>query len=376
MDRGLGTVLIAAVLLAAACQSWPVSEAAPPLPPASRTVNGPSTTVAKLIYAAQNDGTLHVYDLTRSHQQIKRISVFACCADVRGIAAAAPTHRLFVMYNRASEGHVAALDLATDHVVWDEVLHSPGIDRGDVTPDGMRLYLPTWEIDAKTPYELVVDGFTGAEIARVTLPARSHDTIVSLDGKRVYMETKSVTHAMYVADTSSNQIVLTVSGYCCSGELAPFSVDGKGRRVVNDVVGYDGFQLADLTTGQVTASVPLASGTEGHGIAWTPNEREVWVNDGKANVVHVFDMAAIPPKETRQVAVSNKSPHWLTFSIDGHYAYVAGPKNMEQKTDVVDAKTYELVGALSPSEDLLEVDFANGVVSAVGNQFGIGRVVA
>jgi len=33
------------------------------------------------------------------------------------------------------------------------------------------------------------------------------------------------------------------------------------------------------------------------------------------------------------------------------------------------------VGALPPSEDLLEVDFTDGVVSAVGNQFGIGRVV-
>jgi DNA-binding beta-propeller fold protein YncE len=280
------------------------------------------------------------------------------------------------MYNRGSEGHVAALDLTTDQVVWDKVVHSPGVDRGNVTPDGMRLYLPTWEDDANTPYELVVDGLTGAEVARVTLPPRSHDTIVSLDGKRAYMETKSLTHAMYVVDTSSNQVVQTVSGYCCSGQLAPFSVNGKGTRVVNDVVGYSGFELADLTSGQVIAPVPFASGTGGHGIAWTPDEREVWVNDGGASAVHVFDMTATPPRETRQVAVSNTSPHWLTFSIDGRYAYVAGRKNSGDKTDVVDARTYRTIGAIGPSEDLLEVDFTDRRVSAVGNQFGIGRVAA
>jgi DNA-binding beta-propeller fold protein YncE len=364
--------LIAAVFLAAACQPRP--EAGPASPPPQATAA--AKTVAKLIYAAQSDGTVHVYDLTRSHREIKKISVFACCADVRGVTAAAPTHRLFVMYNRASEGHVAALDLTTDHVVWDRVLHSPGVDRGNITPDGKSLYLPTWETDANTPYELIVDGLTGAEVARVTLPPRSHDTIVSLDGKRAYMETKSLTHAMYVVDTSSNQVILTVSGYCCSGQLAPFSINGKGTRIVNDVVGYSGFELADLTTGQVIEPVPFASGSEGHGIAWTPDEREVWVNDGGANAVHVFDMTTMPPKETRQVAVSNKSPHWLTFSIDGRYAYVAGRKNMDEKTDVVDARTYQRVGAVGPSEDLLEVDFTDGAVSAVGNQFGIGRVPA
>jgi DNA-binding beta-propeller fold protein YncE len=371
IGRALGIASIAAVLLTSGCQSETAGGSASPPPATGRT-----ETVARFIYAAQGDGTVQVYDLKRSHQQIRRISLFACCADVRGIAAAAPTHRLFVMYNRESEGHVAAVDLLTDALMWDKVLHSPGIDRGDITPDGRSLYLPTWENDANAPYELVVDGLTGAVTARVRLPPRSHDTIVGLDGRRVYMETKSLTHAMYVADTSSSQITLTVSGYCCSGQLAPFSVNGRGTRLVNHIVGYNGFEVADPATGRVIASVPLASGAGGHGIGWTPDEREVWVNDGEANVVHVFDMTTMPPRETRQVTVSNKGPHWLTFSIDGRYAYVAGRKNMEEKTDIVDASTYQSVGALSPSEDLLEVDFTDGAVSAVGNQFGIGRVVA
>ena len=68
-------------------------------------------------------------------------------------------------------------------------------------------------------------------------------------------------------------------------------------------------------------------------------------------------------------------PHWLTFSIDGRYAYVAGRKGSDDVTDVIDAATYQRVTSLGPSEDLLEVDVAGGSVTAVGNQFGIGRRV-
>jgi DNA-binding beta-propeller fold protein YncE len=335
----------------------------------------PRGVASELMYAAQNDGTIHVYDIDDHHAEVKVIELFSCCADVRGITAAVPTHRLYVMYNRNGEGHVASFDLISEQVIWDRVLHIPGVDRGNLTPDGTTLYLPTWEDDPGSAYELVIDAETGAEKARITLPPRSHDTIVSLDGQRVFMETKSPTASMYVADTASNQVIEAIGGYCCSGVLGPFAINGTGTRMVNDVNGYAGFQLADVVLGRVTDFVPFASGQGGHGIAWTPDEREVWVNDGAMAVVHVFDMKATPPKELHPVAVSNV-PHWITFSIDGRYAYVAGRKGSEDITDVIDVATYQRLSSLGPSEDLLEVDFAAGSVMAVGNQFGIGRVTS
>src|ERR1700704_5158056 len=54
---------------------------------------------SELIYAAQNDGTIHVYDVDHHHAEVAVIRLFSCCADVRGITAAVPTHRLYVMYN-------------------------------------------------------------------------------------------------------------------------------------------------------------------------------------------------------------------------------------------------------------------------------------
>ncbi len=346
---------------------------------ASGTTNKADTATqivaSELIYAAQNDGTIHVYDVDQHHAEVTVIRVFSCCADLRGITAAVPTHRLYVMYNRDSQGHVASLDLMSGQVIWDRVLHSPGVDRGDVTPDGRTLYLPTWEDDPGSAYELVIDAETGTEQARITLPPRSHDTIVSLDGQRVFMETKSQTASMYVADTASNRVVETLGGYCCSGVLAPFAINGTGTKVVNNVNGYAGLHLADVAFGGVIEVIPFASGQGGHGIAWTPDEREVWVNDGGMPDVHVFDMNASPPQELRLVAVSHV-PHWITFNIDGRFAYVAGRKGSEDVTDVIDAPTYQRVSTLGPSEDLLEVDFADGSLVAVGNQFGIGRITS
>jgi len=335
----------------------------------------PQGVASELIYAAQNDGTIHVYDVDQHHVEVAVIRVFSCCADVRGITAAVPTHRLYVMYNRDSQGHVASLDLMSGQLIWDRVLHIPGVDRGDLTPDGRTLYLPTWEGDPGSAYELVIDAETGTEQARIALPPRSHDTIVSLDGQRVFMETKSATASMYVADTATNHLLEALGGYCCSGVLAPFAINGAGTRVVNQVNGYAGFQLADVASGGVTEFIRFASGRGGHGIAWTPDESEVWVNDGGMPDVHVFDMNASPPQELRLVAVSNV-PHWITFNIDGRFAYVAGRKGSDDVTDVIDVPTYQRVSALGPSEDLLEVDFADGSLVAVGNQFGIGRITS
>src|SRR5262249_38262761 len=157
--------------------------------------------------------------------------------------------RLYVMYNLDNQGHVASLDLMSGQVLWDQVLHIPGVDRGNLTPDGSTLYLPTWENDPGSAYELAIDADTGTEKARISLPPRSHDTIVSLDGQRVVMETKSQTASMYVADTATNQLVGVLGGYCCSGVLGPFAINGTATRVVNNVNGYAGFQLADVASG-------------------------------------------------------------------------------------------------------------------------------
>ena len=74
------------------------------------------------------------------------------------------------------------------------------------------------------------------------------------------------------------------------------------------------------------------------------------------------------------MTLSNADPHWITFSIYGQYAYVAGQKGRGEPTDIISTSSYKRVGTIPASEDLLEVDVSNGAVTQVGSQFGVGRV--
>jgi len=70
---------------------------------------------------------------------------------------------------------------------------------------------------------------------------------------------------------------------------------------------------------------------------------------------------------------SSQGSHWLTFDIKGDYGYVAPAKNSADGTEIFGARTHTSIGLIGSSEDMLEVDFANGKISQVGDQYGIGR---
>ena len=192
------------------------------------------------------------------------------------------------------------------------------------------------------------------------------------------MENKSTDDRIRTVDTATNAVIATTDAF--GGIVQPFSVTASGDLAVANVEGVYGFQYADLSTGKILGTA-LFTGTTlnganwPHGIGMLPNETEVWAGDRGAgnHYVHVFDITSLPPTQTHVVTISNDNPHWLTFSIDGRFCYVAGYKGLNNPTDVVDTTTYKRVATLGPSEDLLEVDISNGAVSAVGDQFGIGR---
>jgi hypothetical protein len=154
------------------------------------------------------------------------------------------------------------------------------------------------------------------------------------------------------------------------------------RHVVNNVTGLWGMQVAEIASGRiVTVAVPdhprAAPGLL-HGIGWTPDEREVWHSGSYRNPhVYVWDMAEpMAPRFKQRLALrSGEGSHWVTFSITGDYAYVAPNKNSAAGTEIFDAHTQASVGLIGSSEDMLEIDFADGKISRVGDQFGIGRVI-
>jgi hypothetical protein len=82
----------------------------------------------------------------------------------------------------------------------------------------------------------------------------------------------------------------------------------------------------------------------------------------------------MPPKQLVSIKV-REQPGWITFSLDGKYAYPS-------TGDVIDVKTRSILTGLTDetgrevhSEKVVQVDFRDGQPSATGNQFGIGRVL-
>jgi hypothetical protein len=150
------------------------------------------------------------------------------------------------------------------------------------------------------------------------------------------------------------------------------------------VNGLLGFEIGDLTTGKKAVErievngfrmgPSKRHGCPSHGIGLTPDEREIWLCDSFNSRIHIFDATTSPPKQSSSIAL-REQPGWITFSLDGRFAY---PSTGE----VIDTQSRKIVATLSDeegrqvhSEKMMEIDFADGRVVQTGDQFGLGRVV-
>jgi hypothetical protein len=88
--------------------------------------------------------------------------------------------------------------------------------------------------------------------------------------------------------------------------------------------------------------------------------------------LHVFD--SNKPYQQLTTIPLQDMPGWVTFTIDGKYAY---PSSGE----VIDVKTRKILMTLKDehynsvaSEKMIEIQFSDNKVARIGDQFGIGRV--
>jgi hypothetical protein len=328
--------------------------------------------------APNERGSISVYDIDRGHVLIKTIRTVPSVGDVRGVAASAPTGRLYVAYQDVSgTGRIYCLNVYDDRIVWDKAI-SPGVDRLAIHPDGQLLYVPTWE-GGSADFMNVVDADTGDTVRQVHFSNRSHDAQYPLSGP-IFQETKAGDGSgkyLYLIDPRS-YTVSRVGPY--ADILGPYAVDSTSEHAVSNVTNLWGMQVADLRTGQIiTAAIPdhpLGDAGLLHGIGWTPDQTEVWQNGSWSDPhVYIWDMRnpMSPVFKQRLTLRSGHGSHWLTFDIKGHFAYLAPNKNSESGTEIFDARTHASAGVIGSSEDLLEIDFTNGQISQVGDQYGIGR---
>lgn len=316
-----------------------------------------------------------VFDIDAGHQFVRRIPSAGLDekgqpSNVKGICASTSLERLYV----STIVSLTCFDLTTDSIVW-EKQYDGGCDRMAISPDGKIIYQPSFERD----HWQVIEADSGRVIARVEPNPGAHNTNYGADGKEAYLAgLRSKTLA--IADTGTHQIVRRVGPF--SGAIRPFTVNGRqtlGYMCVNDLLG---FEIGDLKSGQVLERVEVQGfekgkvarhGCPSHGIGLTPDEKEVWVCDAFNRRMHVFDNTATPPKQVASIEV-REEPGWVTFSIDGRYAYPSTGDVIEVATRKIVAHLTDEHGAAVHSEKMLEIDVAGRKAVRVGCQFGLGAV--
>ncbi len=319
---------------------------------------------------------LLVFDIDNGHKFVRRIPTGGLDEknvprNVKGICASAATRRVHVSTTHT----LMCFDLVTDRPLWERA-YDGGCDRMSVTPDGKAIYLPSLEKD----HWHVVDALSGDVLARIEPKSGSHNTICGLDGKAAYLAGLK-SPLLTVVDTSKRASDHAVGPF--SASIRPFTVNGRQSLVFVNVNELLGFEVGDLITGKKLHRVEVSGfesgpvkrhGCPSHGIGLTPNEKELWVCDAHNSRMHIFDATVMPPKQVASIEV-REQPGWITFSLDGKYAYPS-------TGDIIDVASRKIIAGLTDetgtpvhSEKMVEIHCRGRDPVRTGDQFGLGRIL-
>lgn len=321
------------------------------------------------------DWYIAVFDIDNDHKLIKTLNVTGRKADdepvgvrgagsFRGICADAASAKLYVTFNPTDE--LICIDLLTDEVLWKKK-YGNHLDSQAITPDGKVLYVPCrgdsewWVIDAQT----------GEAIKKIQVGNGPHNT--NCVGSKMYLETLSQPF-VFIADTETHELVGKIGPF--SNTVRPFSLSPDEKYVFACVNGLLGFEVGDVASGKVLhraeAKTPAERieqigapgqphGCPSHGVGLRPDRAEVWVVNGAYGYVHVFDVSGLPEQAPAPVAdiplfddpADRPEPGWISFSLNGRYAYAPGDA-------VIDTNTKKIVARMPTSEKMIEIDFEDG----------------
>jgi len=317
---------------------------------------------------------LLVFDMDHQHKFVKRIETRGfhpnkTPSNVKGIAVSIPLNSIYI----STIETLQRIDLSTGKIIWEKAIED-GCDRMSISPDGKTMYLPSFENKIWN----VVDCKTGDVIKKIPGFTRSHNTLYGLSGNYVYLDDLA-SPWLKIADTKTNTVVNKVGPF--GNFIRPFTVNGKETRVYVTVDSLLGFEVGDLKTGKKLARIVVEGWDKGpvrrhgdpsHGIGLTPDEKELWVCDGFNMRLHVF--SAVAPYQQLTTIPLQDMPGWVTFSLDGKFAYPSSGEVIDVKTRKVLLTLKDEFNNSVGSEKMLEVDFGGGKAVRAGDQFGIGRV--
>ncbi|MEX2216849.1 MAG: hypothetical protein WD768_22240 [Phycisphaeraceae bacterium] len=332
----------------------------------------------RFLYASSPDGAqadgrsgtgILIFDIDHDHKFVRRIDVPIFKEGIRGFTGNAANH---CVYYSTTNRRLGCFDVESEKVIWDRQ-YDAGCDRSSITPDGKKIYAPTgfWYAGNDGGF-LVIDAKTGDLIKRLSAGPQAHNSITSLDGRYAYLGTRT---RLTVFDTTSDTIVKQIDPVGERG-VFPFTVTSNNEIAYVCLGGHVGVDVVDLKAGKVLHRVlagdaPIKHRTHGAGL--TPDESELWVSDQDGKKLFIFDATKMPPAPKGHVDLSAGGHGWVTFSMDGKYAWCHTPDVFDAKTKKVVATLRDEKGKPFSSSKFIEIEMKDGKVVRIGCEFGVGR---
>jgi hypothetical protein len=363
------------------------------------------TTVAGLHHYEYvfTDGYFDVYDMDKHFAHVGHVLTPQTSAGVRGESATAVTHMLYISYGGwggGNEGGMLEYNLKTKSIVYAKN-YPFGVDSMDISANGKTIYMPTGENDLGNAWK-VISALTGKVIGTMHGGTGPHNTVVGKSG-RVFLGSR----ANAGDPNGSSSYLYAARGSRPFGNVGkrigplkpnvrPFVINHAETLAFTTATGFLGFQVSSITSGKVLYTVPASNpcgcsgpwSTPSHGIAISPDEKELWLLDAANNELHVFDISRLPsvaPHETytyrlRGNLSGNENPcnpvwcgkiGWINMSRDGRYVFVGDAGDVVKRS----TRSYTTtIPALANSRQNIEIDWRNGTPVAAwsreSNGFG------
>lgn len=331
--------------------------------------------VERLLYVAEDHGFIYVYDINNGHSLLRKFEVPGT-GSYKGISADAKRGKLYLSSYVGDQ--FVCVDLKTEKTDWSIPINGYP-DSQAQTPDGKFVYLPKrhgrgWD---------VIDVDLKKVVAYIPIPyGNPHNTWCSKDGTMMYLAGLG-NENLYVADVKTHTIKKIVGPFEPSPDkgwgwidktydgpkgIRPFAISNDDQYCYVNLDGILGYEIGDLRTGKKIGLVEikgfekLRGGhlTTSHGVNITPDQKEIWVSNDAGPYLHVFDCTGTPHKQIADIKLGRKNG-WISFSIDGKYAYPSSG-------DVIDTQTKKIVAQLVESEKVVEVQFENGKAIKTGTR--------
>ncbi|MBV9181841.1 MAG: hypothetical protein JO356_11055 [Acidobacteria bacterium] len=256
---------------------------------------------------------------------------------VHGICAPADGRTVFVTVE--SEHNLKIIDTTTNAVVKSIPLTGRP-NQCASTPDGHYVAVPIRDRDSVDIVDMKEKKVVKA------LPVRiPHNSYNSGSNQQMFVSSMG-DHEIDIIDLRKMAYVKKLQ---VDGIPRPYAVSKDGNTLYSALTDLHGFVIVNIPEDKMSARVELPPAppvhcalephTPTHGLALSPDDRELWVTSLAASGVYVYDVAK---KALSAEIPTGECPNWITVSPDG--GYIAVSNSASDDCSIIDAHTRQEIG--------------------------------